>query len=549
MKNTTLLFKIMCLLPVFAMAQVTFVEDDVSVSGTDLALVDMNGDGLDDLVGVTSSLIQIHYQQSDGSYVVVNHDVDNGTYSPSWSLAVGDYNDDGFNDLVWGSSSGAHVVRYDPSATGGNNDSFYKIAASSHTVFTQRTNFVDINNDGHMDVFVCDDVEPNEYFINDGSGNLTLYEGADPNGVPEGLGVYSSGGNYGSIWIDFDNDRDNDLFIAKCGGNSARRTNQLHRNNGNSSFTEIGAAVGLADDINTWSSAWGDYDNDGDMDCFVGSSTSTEQHKLMRNNGDNTFTDVSIASGVQVCQNFYHENVFVDFDNDGWLDIYVNGDILWNDGDGTFTVETQSSTGLSNWGGALGDYNNDGFIDLFRGDVYVNQTNSNSWLKVCLEGVQSNRNGIGARIEIVTASGTQIRDVRSGEGFKYMNSLDTFFGIGSDTSISTLTVYWPSGTVDVVLNPTLEETLCITEGETLSLQDTLVDDLIIYPNPTKGILNLNATYGFENAIYSVFDITGKRVLNSKFNTNSIDVSVLSAGHYILRILDQGKIRTQKFIKQ
>ena len=224
-------------------------------------------------------------------------------------------------------------------------------------------------------------------------------------------------------------------------------------------------------------------------------------------------------------------------------------DSLWNDADGTFTVETQASTGLSPWGSAFGDANNDGFIDLFRGDIYLNGTNSNNWLKVCTEGVQSNFNGIGARVEIVTASGTQIRDVRSGEGFKYMNSLDTFFGIGSDTSISTLTIYWPSGTVDVVLNPTINDTVCVVEGETLSLEDTLVEDLILYPNPTKDVLNLNTTYGFEDAIYSVFDITGKRVLNSKFNTNTIDVRSLSAGNYILRIINQGQITTQKFIKR
>lgn len=200
--------------------------------------------------------------------------------------------------------------------------------------------------------------------------------------------------------------------------------------------------------------------------------------------------------------------------------------------------------------GAVGDLNNDGFLDVFNGSLYYNDTNSNNWLKIVTIGTQSNLNGIGARIEINTPTiGTQIRDVRSAEGFRYMSSLNTHFGLGTDTIISSVTVYWPSGVVDVVANPAINGTLTITEGETLSLQQSIVDDLILYPNPTKDVLNLNSTYGFDNAIYSVFDINGRRVMNSRFNTNTIDVSRLSAGNYILRIMDKGIIKSQKFIKQ
>jgi len=542
MKNKFTCLILLVIIPILSIGQVSFTTESVSVPGEDLGFVDMNNDQLDDLIGITSSLIQIHYQQENGTYTEVSYPI-SGLYSPSWSMAVGDFDANGFNDFVWGSTSGVNVLKANETGTD------WTVAASSNSVFTQRTNFVDINNDGHLDVFVCDDVEPNEYFINDGNGNLTLFEGADPNGVPEGLGLYPTGGNYGSVWIDYDNDRDIDMFLAKCGGEQARRVNELFRNNGNSSFTEVGAAAGLADPIQTWSSAWGDYDNDGDMDCFVGSSDSNEEHKLMRNNGDGTFTDVSIDSGVMASQEFYHEQMFIDFDNDGWLDIFVNGDILYNDGDGTFTLDPRSSTGLSGFGGAFGDYNNDGFMDLFRTNVSLNGGNSNNWLKIATVGVQSNRNGIGARIEINTPSGNQIRDIRSGEGFKYMSTMNAHFGIGTDTQINTITVYWPSGTVDLITNPDINTCLLITEGETLSLQDTLVDDLIIYPNPTKGVLNLNTTNGFENAIFSVFDMTGKRVLNSKLSANMIDVTELSVGTYILRIMDKGKIKTQKFIKE
>jgi hypothetical protein len=524
---------------------VSFTTATISAPGIDRGAVDMNGDSLDDIVSITSSIITVNYQQTNGTFNKVSHSLTGGIYTAGWSMAAGDFDRNGYNDLVYGNSDGAHVVK---AKAGGNG---YEIAATSHSIFTQRTNFVDFDNDGNLDVFLCDDTAPNEYFINNGS-TLTLWEGDDPGApIAGGLGVYSSGGNYGSVWVDYDSDGDADLFIAKCGGLEERRKNQLFRNNGNLSFTEVSIAANMNDPLSTWSSAWGDYDSDGDMDCFVGSSLTLEPHKLMQNN-NGVFADVTASSGLDVFTDKGHENQPFDFNNDGYIDIYSNGNILINDGDGTFTI---LSSGIPQEG-AVGDLNNDGFLDVFNGLIYYNDGNSNNWLKVCLTGTNSNINGIGARIEVSSPSfnnssskKAQIRDVRSAEGFAYMSSLNSHFGLGTDTSINTVTVYWPSGTVDVVVNPSINDTLCITEGETLSLESTLENDLILYPNPTKGLLNLNANYGFENAIFSVFDITGKRVLNDRFNSNTIDVSELSSGNYILRVINNGVIKTQKFIKQ
>jgi len=109
---------------------------------------------------------------------------------------------------------------------------------------------VDFDNDGDLDAFVCHDVEPNVYYINngtlndDGTPNMTFVQG--------GLGDTVNGGNYGSIWVDYDNDHDMDLFIAKCrGGSSSANINQLHKNNGNGVFEEIGSSVNLADNVQT----------------------------------------------------------------------------------------------------------------------------------------------------------------------------------------------------------------------------------------------------------------------------------------------------------
>jgi 3'-phosphoadenosine 5'-phosphosulfate sulfotransferase len=522
---------------------ISFTSTTISAPGSDRGAVDMNGDFLDDIVSVSTSLITINYQQPDGSFIKTSYPIA-GTYSASWSMAAGDYDRNGYNDLVYGNSSGAHVVKADDTGTG------YSIAASSNSVFTQRTNFVDFDNDGNLDVFVCDDTAPNEYFINDGS-TLTHWEGDDPSApIPGGLGVYSSGGNYGSVWVDYDNDGDSDLFIAKCGGEEARRKNQLFRNNGNLSFTEVSIEANMNDALSTWSAAWGDYDSDGDMDCFIGSSVMAEPHKLMQNNSG-VFSDNTTAAGLDVFTEFGHENQPFDFNNDGFIDIYSNGNILINNGDGTFTIY---ATGIPQEG-SVGDLNNDGFLDVFNTYLYYNDGNDNNWLKVCLTGTTSNINGIGARVEVSSpsfnnssANKAQIRDVRSAQGFTYMSTLNAHFGLGTDTAINSVTVYWPGGTVDIITNPSINETLRITEGETLSIESTETSDLILYPNPTEKFLNLNSSYGFNNAIYSVFDMAGKRVLNDRFNSNTIDVSELSTGNYILRILDNGIIKTQKFIK-
>ena len=533
-----ILSAILCCLFSFGNAQngvngtLNFTTESIATVGSERGVVDMNGDFLDDIVSIQSTNVNIFYQQSGGGFVEANITTTEADYNPSWSMAAADFDANGYTDLLYGGGNGVTFMKANDTG-----DGFTEISGSEY-VFSQRSNFIDINNDGHLDAFVCHDVEPNVYYINDGSGNLEFIQG--------GLGDYPSGGNYGSVWIDYDNDRDMDMFIAKCGGEVPRRTNQMHRNNGDGTYTEVGDEVGLADPMQTWSSAWGDFDNDGDMDVFIGASSG--EHKLMRNNGDSTFTDVTSGSGIGVVTATGIENAPADFNNDGFLDIASNGNILLGNGDLTFG-NVQFGV-ISGDNGPFGDLNNDGFIDAFNNEtIYYNTPNGNNWLTINTVGTESNINGIGARVELLTASGTQIRDVRSGEGFRFMSTLNTHFGLGADTEIISVTVYWPSGLIDRVDNPNINETLTIIEGTFLGLEDYLVNDLILYPNPAEDVLNLNRKTGLEDALITVFDITGKRVLNERLRGTSIDVSGLNAGSYILRVVNNGATITQKFIKK
>lgn len=527
-----LLLILICLLTVgIAYPQLTFTTSVVPSSGNSMAVVDMNGDHLDDIVSVTSTTIQILQQLTTGGFMEINITTTPADYPASWSLAAADYDANGYTDLLYGAGSGVTFMR--ANETG---DAYTEISGSEY-VFSQRSNFVDINNDGHLDAFVCHDVEPNVYYINDGNGNLTFIQG--------GLGDYPSGGNYGSIWIDYEGDGDVDLFIAKCGGEPARRTNQLHRNNGDGTFTEIGAAAGLDDPMQTWSSAWGDFDNDGDMDVFVGASSGT--HKLMENNGDGTFTDVTAASGILVLTATGIENVTHDMNNDGYLDVVSNGNVLLGNGDLTFTTLIPSILPGNN--GALGDLNNDGFIDAYSGNtLYTNDGNPNNWITINTVGTVSNIDGIGARVIIETASGTQIRDVRAGEGFSFMSSLNTHFGLGTDTEVNTVTIIWPSGIVTVNEDPAINQSLTVLEEEILGLEDTLSDSLILYPNPVDDTLYLSYADTITNAVYVIYDINGRMLLNNLISSRQIDVNTLASGTYILKVIDNGNIATQKFIK-
>ena len=534
-----------------------FNQININSFGLERGLVDMNGDGLDDLVSIQSSNINLFIQSEQVGFEEINIATEQADFSPSWSMAAGDFDRNGYNDLLYGGGSGVTFMKANDDGTA------YTEISGSEYVFSQRSNFVDINNDGHLDAFVCHDVQPTVYYINDGNGNLQFFQGPNSEGVPSGIGGVEydlapypgpqEGGNYGSVWVDYDNDRDIDLFIAKCrGGDIQWKYNELWRNNGDGTFSNVADITGyyngfypngghdnssnLGDPVQTWSAAWGDFNNDGYMDVYVGASASGDGgHKLMKNNGDGTFTDVTAGSGVESAP-FGIENDSADFNNDGFIDIFSNGSILLNDGDFKFDLYNNNVPEP----GAIGDSNNDGFLDIFNGNsLYQNTPNDNNWLKVITVGTTSNINGIGARIEIASPSlGIQVRDVQSGTGFRYMSSLNTYFGLGQDSSITTLTVYWPSGVVDTFNNVNVNQSLEITEGQTLSTGVPSLDNIAVFPNPANDYITVKSDYNLDDAIISLFDLSGRRVLNYKNSSdnNLIDVSKLSSGEYILRLI-------------
>ncbi len=456
------------------------LPDSSSYSGVAMAVVDMNQDGRDDIVRLRRARdLFIDYQQSDGSFEALALGTPSSTNQ--WGMAIGDTDNNGFPDII----SGGYFDGLYYWQANTNGSSYTQSELDGPSIFLQSISFADIDNDGALDLFPLHDLGSNPPYRNNGSGQLIH----DPSLLDTATSpVSDNSGNYGIVWCDYDGDGDSDLYISKCriGVNSSsdvRRINQLFRNNGDGSFSEVAALAGLADGSQSWTADFADYDNDGDFDCFIGNHLAPS--RLMRNNGDGTFTDVSLLSELAVDFNVI-QAIFRDFNNDGWVDLLVTGTehALWvNDRDGTFSEIPNPFSANAIESAAVGDLNQDGFTDIYAGyaqiyntprssrpdRLFLSENNGNGFLALTLEGQSSNRLASGAVLELHGPWGIQMREVRSGEGYGITNSFTQIFGMGSAPAADRLVVRWPSGTVDTVFNPAAGDFLTLREGETLSV--------------------------------------------------------------------------------
>ncbi len=460
----------------FLIAQTSFNSTnffDGYYSGVAIGVADVNGDGLDDVVHLQQGTdLYIEFQQSNGTFIT--QAVGNMANSSEWSMCIGDVDNNGFSDIFTGGAYNG--IKLATANSDGSNYSIEELPGPG--MFIQGSNFADINNDGWIDVFACHDDAESRIWGNDGAGGFVAQDNwIDMATTP----TSDNSGNYGSVWCDFDNDGDTDLYIAKCrqGVNNPddpRRINALYVNDGNGNFTEAADAHGLKIGHQSWTADFADYDNDGDFDCFI---TNHDAESQLLRNDNGFFTDVTATSGINVAITPI-QGIMEDFDNDGFVDLLIAGgdeQFFHNNGDGTFTELTGLFDNNDMESFALGDLNNDGFVDIYGGyaEIYTNPSNvddvlwlnggnNNNHLAVKLVGVTSNKSAIGARVEIHGDWGIQIREVRAGEGYGIVNSLTQYFGIGQSSSIDQIIVKWPSGIIDIIDNPTINQTITIYEN-------------------------------------------------------------------------------------
>ena len=225
---------------------------------------------------------------------------------------------------------------------------------------------------------------------------------------------------------------------------------------------------------------------------------------------------------------------------------------MFGDGNFHFTPNPNMYI-MSAYDRPIGDLNNDGFLDIQNGsNVLFNNGNTNKWLNVNLQGIQSNKNGIGARVEIHGSWGQQIRYVQSGTGFQNMSTLSAHFGIGQATIIDQVLIKWPSGIIDTYNNVSPNQRLNVVEGATLGTNAFENFVFTMYPNPVKNNINIsiNTANPVEFISAEIYDLTGRRVQTSLVQNQSVNVDLLSTGTYILKLTDSNNENySQKFIKE
>jgi hypothetical protein len=487
-------------------------------TGSGCAWIDYNNDGLLDLYVVSGRHIDglndhstpdgihatnhLYRNDGDGTFTDVTAQAGVPGNGFGVGVTVGDFDNDGYEDIYVTNYNSA--ILYHNNGNGTFTDVTAK-AGVNNPYFGTGAAFLDYDHDGRLDLFVGNYLkfdpnyrqyysaqqypgplayapETNRLFHNNGDGTFT--------DVSQSSGIASQPGRAMGVTVgDYDNDGWPDIYVA-----NDTMPSFLYHNNRNGTFTDVAPDLYVAYGQNGEASTamgpiFGDFDNSGWQGLFV---SDAHYHRLYRNPGETggAFQDETNASGVGAVSGQFvgwGDGLF-DFDNDGWKDLFIlNGGLVWqipmlssllrNNGDGTFTdVSLRAGsffqTQIVSRGACFADYDNDGYIDAFvvtlggKGILLHNTPPAgkrNHWLTIKLVGTRSNRDGYGASLEAVSGDLHQFVQSTSASGYLSQNDPRPHFGLGQHTEVDTLTIRWPSGTIQVLNHIKADQILTATE--------------------------------------------------------------------------------------
>jgi hypothetical protein len=496
--------------------------------GTGVGWIDYDQDGLMDLFFVQSAATDIYrpphplrsalyHNNGDGTFTDVTEKAGvsaAGLYGQG--VAVGDFDNDGYPDLYV--TGYGHAILYHNNRDGTFTDVTEKAGVSDKGGWSTSAGWFDYDKDGYLDLIVCNYIEwnpknniwcgehrpgyraychPDNYkgqrlklYHNNHDGTFTDVSEKSGVGIPEAKGM-------GVVLADFNNDGWPDIAVA-----NDTWPNFLFINKKDGTFKDVSFTSGIAaSEDGKYEAGMGidaaDVDGDGYLDIYV-THLDFELDRLYHNNRDETFDDVTYASGIGNKAIFLSGVTmkFLDYDNDGWTDIcQANGAMLDNInlyhtevtykepmlmfrnlGQGKFEKVSEQlgpdfMHPVAGRGLAVADFDNDGDIDLAvnnRGDhpelLRNDGGNANHWLEVFLVGTKSDRDGIGSTLKLTSEGFTQTKQSQGGMGYMSASDPRIHFGLGQRRSIESLEIAWPSGTVDKLTNVSIDQIITVKEG-------------------------------------------------------------------------------------
>ncbi len=470
---------------------------------------------------------------SNGGFTLVQNDPIVMDGKPSDGATFADIDNDGDLDAFVVNWYNRHNMAYLNNGLG----QFTQVTDGlwvTNSGYSETAAFGDYDNDGFVDLYVTNSEGISRNFLYRNKGAHVFEK------INEGSMVTDQSASRNVSWSDIDGDGDLDLFIT----NELGQKDELYKNNAGTSFEKLTDVEITSEGFSTMSSSWADMDNDGDLDLFL--ATNQTKNQLYRNEGDFVFTKLS-NSAVSASNTNSFSSAWSDIDNDGDLDLFVTNafasgirlknNLYLNDGHGEFTAVDEgvvvTDAGWS-FGCAFGDYDNDGFQDLvvattrFDGNdefdyLYHNDGNENHWIMLSLVGTVSNRSALGAKVRVKSLIDNvpvwQMREVSSQSAYCSQNDMRAHFGLGDAVVVDSVIIEWPSGIVQYLTNLSINQIITVEEeliNSTGSINDRI--ELNLFPNPTDSNIQISASFGkyVDKLSMEVISSSGQVVFSSSF---------------------------------